>query len=86
MKIKRTRIFEKRFTKLPEHLQEKTEKAIRLLIRDMLHPSLHTKKVGGTKDIFEARVDYHYRFTFTIRNDVITLRVVGNHDEVLKKP
>lgn len=86
MKVSRTKTFDKAFLKLPEHLQAKAEKAVRLLLNDFFHPSLHTKKMSGQKDIWEARVDYQYRFTFTLDNDTIVLRVIGNHDEVLKNP
>jgi len=42
--------------------------------------------MSGQKDIWEARVDYKYRVTFTLENDTIVLRVIGNHDEVLRNP
>lgn len=53
---------------------------------DFRHPSLHTKKIKGSEGIWEARVDISYRLTFEIIEDTIFLRVVGNHDEVLKSP
>ncbi len=86
MNVRRTKTFDKTFIKLPNRIQIKTEKAIRLLTQDFFHPSLHTKKIGGQKDIWEARIDYKYRFTFTLENDTIILRVIGNHDEVLRNP
>lgn len=86
MRIQRTRTFDKMFLSLPGNIQSKAEKAVRLLISDFHHPSLHTKKMSGYKDIWEARVDYHYRFTFSIIDDTIILRVVGNHEDVLKNP
>jgi hypothetical protein len=48
---------------------------------------LGVKKIKGTKSIFEARLDDHYRFTFEYRekNEII-LRVVGPHNSALKKP
>ena len=45
-----------------------------------------TKKIKGTKGIWEARIDINYRISFEIIGDTIFLRVIGNHDEVLKKP
>ena len=86
MKIRRTRTFDKAFLKLPAQIQLKTEKAVKLLFLDFYHPSLHTKKMMGQKDLWEARVDYHYRFTFTFDHDTIILRVVGNHEDALKNP
>lgn len=86
MKIRRTKTFDKFFLKLPVHLQNKTEKAIRLLVQDFRHPSLHSKKMSGVTGIWEARVDYHYRLTFTVDEETIVLRVVGNHEDVLRNP
>jgi mRNA-degrading endonuclease RelE of RelBE toxin-antitoxin system len=86
VKIRRTKTFDKTFLKLPAQVQLKTEKAVKLLLLDFYHPSLHTKKMIGQKDIWEARVDYHYRFTFTFDHDTIILRVVGNHEDALKNP
>ncbi|MBI3755979.1 MAG: hypothetical protein HY265_07455 [Deltaproteobacteria bacterium] len=86
MKVCRTKNFDKAFLKLPDHIKTKTKKAIALMLTNFFHPSLHTKKIGGQKNIWEARVDYQYRFTFMLDNDTIVLRVIGNHDEVLKNP
>jgi len=57
-----------------------------MLLEDMRQLSLHTKKIKGKTDIWEARIDFHYRLTFEIVEDTLFLRVVGNHDEVLKNP
>lgn len=59
---------------------------IRLLADNPRHPSLQVKKIRGTSDIWEARVDRQYRMSFEWTGDVILLRVVGNHDDVLKNP
>lgn len=40
----------------------------------------------GAPEIWEVRIDISYRVTFEIIGDTIFLRVVGNHDEVLKNP
>lgn len=50
------------------------------------HPSLHAKKIQGVSGIWEARVDRQYRLSFEMTGDTIYLRVVGNHDDVLKHP
>lgn len=86
MKIKAYRRFKKSYQDLPLVIQRKVDKQIALLARDFNHPSLHTKKIKGREEVWEARVDIHYRFTFEIIKDMILLRVVGNHDEILKNP
>ena len=86
MKIKAYRKFKKAYCNLPQNIQLKVDRQLTMLLEDMRHPSLHTKKIKGKADIWEARVDFHYRLTFEIVEDTLFLRVVGNHDEVLKNP
>ncbi len=86
MKIKAYNRFRKSYSKLPEHIQKKVDKQLALLLNDLKHPSLHTKKIKGREGVLEARVDIYYRMSFEIVEDTIVLRVVGNHDEVLKNP
>ena len=86
MKIKAYRRFQKAYHNLPENVQKKVDKQIAILLKDFLHPSLHTKKIKGSKGIWEARIDIHHRLTFEIAEDTLFLRVAGNHDEVLRSP
>lgn len=86
MKIKAYKRFRKAYRNLPENVQKKADKQIAILSKDLQHPSLHTKKIKGSKGIWEARIDIHHRLTFEIIEDTIFLRVAGNHDEVLKRP
>jgi len=81
MKIKAYRRFKKAYSTLPANIQLKVDRQLKILLEDMRHPSLHTKKIKGETDIWEARIDFHYRLTFEIIEDTIFLRVVGN-----KKP
>jgi mRNA-degrading endonuclease YafQ of YafQ-DinJ toxin-antitoxin module len=37
------------------------------------------------RDIWEARIDYHYRMTFVVKGDVLQIRRVGTH-EIYRKP
>lgn len=86
MKVKAYKSFQKFYQALPLNIQEKVGNQISLLETNYLYPSLHTKKIKGKEDIWEVRVDIHYRMTFEIIKDTIYLRVVGNHDDVLKNP
>ncbi len=86
MKIKAYHRFRKSYQQLPENIRKKADKQISLLAKDFHHPSLHTKKIKGTQGIWEMRIDISYRATFEVIDDTIFLRVVGNHDEVLKNP
>ena len=76
--------FKKGYDKLPQALKKKTKKAINFLRQDLFYPSLNTKKMGGA-DLWEARVDKHYRLTFSKTEDTITLLTGGPHDDGLGK-
>lgn len=78
--------FRKLYRKLPSSIRRKALRQIRRLAKDSYHPSLQVKKMKGTADIWEARVDLQYRMTFERQGDTIFLRVIGNHDEALKNP
>lgn len=90
MLFRRTERFKKAFRALPKSVQEKAIKAFRLIQDNPHHPSLHVKRVQGTDDIWEGRVDRQYRFTFQfIKEDdqtVIVFRNIDDHDECLKNP
>jgi addiction module RelE/StbE family toxin len=86
-KIKFTRRFLKSFARLPHPVQEKIKKQIALLAENPRHPSLQTKLIQGATGIYEARIDLDYRLTYEREaDDTLVLRVVGRHDETLKKP
>ena len=86
-KIKFTRRFLKSFARLPKAVQEKIKKAIAQRADNPRHPSLQTKLIQGAPGIYEARVDIDYRFTYERQaDDTLVLRMVGKHDETLKKP
>jgi len=82
-KIIQTEKFEKKLRKLPEQIQRKYLKQLGLLRTDFGHPSLHIKKQTG--DTWEARVDFHYRFTFGKVGEQLILKTIGMHDEGLGK-
>ena len=86
MKFYYSEKFKKLFKKLPEAIKNKFLKQIALLEKDIRHPSIHLKKMQGHTDIWEARVDNQYRFTFNWQSGVIVLRVIGKHDEALNNP
>ena len=86
-KIKFTRRFLKSYARLPRPVQEKIKKAITLLAEDPRHPSLQAKPIQGAPGIYEARVDVDHRMTYEREvDDTLVLRVVGRHNETLKRP
>lgn len=81
----RTRQFKKQYQKLPTKIQQKFQKQLRLLSRDLRHPSAQTKKMQNTVDIWEGRIDYQYRFTFKLIDETIILRAIGTH-KIYRQP
>lgn len=84
MSIKLTKAAEERYKKLPLNIQKKADKQFTLLLSNYRHPSLRTRKMGGG-EIFEARIDIHYRFTFQVEEENIYILIVGPHDAGLGK-
>ncbi|MBI3997160.1 MAG: hypothetical protein HY352_05825 [Candidatus Omnitrophica bacterium] len=86
MKILAYERFRKAYQELPGHIQRKVDRQLKQLVANPRHPSLQVKKIQGTRAIWESRVDLQYRLTFELVGETVYLRVVGNHDEVLKRP
>ena len=90
MRVVYTKTFEKAYRSLPATIRTRVDKTIRLLAskeeRQAYRPSLRAKRIQGTADIWEASVTMKYRLTFQIYRGTLYLRVVGDHDEVLKNP
>jgi len=66
----------RRITKFPVPIQKKIERQLIYLSEDVRHPSLHARKMSGNVNKYEARIDYHYRFTYL---------AAGPHDTGLGK-
>jgi mRNA-degrading endonuclease YafQ of YafQ-DinJ toxin-antitoxin module len=90
MKVVFSKKFAALYADLTQELQGRVDKTIRLLASKEaskpFHPSLRAKHVQGTPDIWEASVNMQYRLTFQMHEGTIYLRVVGDHDEALKRP
>lgn len=71
-------------SKLPKNIQNKTSRQFNYLLANYRHPSLHARKMSG-RGVFEARIDFHYRFTFQVEQDEIYVLTIGSHDFGLGK-
>jgi len=85
MTILRSKSFLKHYTRLPETIRKKVDRQILLLCKDIRHPGSCAKKMEGGDDLWEARVDYHFRMTFQLGKETIIFRDVGTH-AIYKKP
>jgi mRNA interferase RelE/StbE len=84
VQIRWTPHFADDFRRLPKDVQTRAEKAIRLLKENTRHPSLRTKKMEGTRGIYESRVTLSYRITYQIEDDTLVLRRIETHS-ILEK-
>lgn len=75
-------VLESNFLNLRKNIQKKTHRQFSFLLSDYHHHSLRAHKMGGI-EVFEARIDIHYRFTFKIERDEIYVLTIGPHDEGL---
>ncbi|MBI4764526.1 MAG: hypothetical protein HY787_07970 [Deltaproteobacteria bacterium] len=83
-------IYTDRFKKSYKQLSKEEKKALHkkflLMIKNPHHPSLRTKKIQGTDNIFECSITMAVRLTWQYEEESIMLRVVGAHDVVLRNP
>lgn len=63
----------------PDSIKKKLKKQISFLIKDIRHPSLHSKKYDESLDIWQARVDKGVRFYFIIEGKTYVLLDIKSH-------
>jgi len=49
------------------------------LLQDLHHPSLYAKKYDEARDLWQARVNYTWRFYFRIVGDVYLMEEIKHH-------
>ena len=74
------------YLSLPKAIRKKTGKSTRLFEANPWHPSLHTEKINLRKNIWSARIDLNYRFTFQWIQGGILIRAMGSHQDIYRKP
>jgi hypothetical protein len=79
MKLQRTSHFARAYAKSPKEIQGAFDKQSRLLLQNLLHPSLHAKKYDEGKDRWQARVTKDWRFYFLIQDDTYILQDITRH-------
>ena len=76
-----TNRFTKRFKTLAKQEKKQLKGKLRLLSENPLHPSLRTKRILGTNDLFESSINMKIRIIWYYGDDkVIILANVGYHD------
>jgi mRNA-degrading endonuclease RelE of RelBE toxin-antitoxin system len=92
LKFKKTDRFIELLNSLPPEIKKSFAKALKLMEKDLKHPSLHIEKIKGSNGyfgggIFSIRITQKYRVTFEFLDEnTILFRVIGSHDKVYKSP
>lgn len=81
MQVEYTPHFRQRLSGFPRPIQDKFQKQIEYLLRDVRHPSLRAKKFDEEDDIWQARVDRNIRFYFKIRGNCYVLLNIKRHGD-----
>ena len=81
MKSRTSPQFDEQYTTLPDAIKKKAKKQIHFLTENLRHPSLRAKKYDEIQDIWQARIDRHYRFYFRIENDTYLLLKITAHSD-----
>ncbi len=71
--------FVRQYAKLPPEIQVKFDKQLGFLLTNLRHPSLRSKKYNEAENIWQARVDDHYRFYFRIHGDICEILDIMAH-------
>ena len=86
MKILYSDRFKKDYKYLSLEEKKQFKKKIKLMTENLRHPSLRTKKIQGTKGIFETSINMTIRLTWRFVEDGFYLRGIGPHDKTLNNP
>ena len=63
----------------PAQVRKAFFKQVKILERDLRHPSLRAKKYDESQDLWQARVNQHWRFYFHIIDDTYLIRDIIPH-------
>ena len=79
MRLLFTARFRRAFGDAPPLIQQAFEKQSRLLLQNLRHPSLRTKKYSEAEDKWPARVNQDWRFYFRIVDDAYIMTDIMRH-------
>ena len=77
--------FKKHYKVLPEHEKKQIMKKLALLAENPQHPSLRTKRIQGTADLFECSVNMDIRIIWYYEGDKIIILLDVGHHNILRK-
>jgi mRNA-degrading endonuclease RelE of RelBE toxin-antitoxin system len=74
-----TRRSERDYRAATPAIQKAFDKQVRYLAENLNHPSLHAKKRHEATDLWQARVNRDWRFTFLIQDDTYLILAIVPH-------
>lgn len=76
--------FQKHYQKLTEQEKQQLRIKLELLAENPSHPSLRTKRIQGTADLFECSVNMDIRIIWYYEDDKMIILVDVGHHDILK--
>jgi len=77
--------FQKNFKKLSDTEKKQLKNKLTLLTENPMHPSLRTKRIQGTSDLFECSVNMDIRIIWYYEGDTMIILVDVGHHDILRK-
>lgn len=85
LNVRRLKSFAKDYQGLSSEERTKVEKTLEILFENPRHPSLQVKRIQGTRNLWEARVDLKRRITFQWEGNLLLIRRIGFHNIIQKE-
>lgn len=77
--------FQKHYKDLNETEKQQLRNKLNILSENPMHPSLRTKRIQGTEDLFECSVNMDIRIIWFYEGDTMIILVDVGHHDILKK-
>lgn len=71
--------FVRSYTSAPPTIRRAFDRKLEILLDNLRHPSLRAKKYDEARDIWQARVNEGWRFSFRIQGDIYELIDITAH-------
>ena len=85
LKITYTPRFQKHYNKLTDTEKKQFRNKLSIFAENPLHPSLRTKRIQGTDDLFEFSVNMDIRVIWFYEGETLVALVDIGHHDILKE-
>ena len=80
-----TNRFQRHYKTLSANEKKQLKSKLELLAENPMHPSLRTKRIQGTRDLFECSVNMDVRMIWFYEGDTMIVLVDVGHHDILKQ-